>query len=185
VGEDREFAACRALAISVLTGERSLARIEGHVEPTGDWKQIQFVFNSASFDSVRLYAGIWDGKSGKFWLDDWTLEEVGPLNVLRRPGTPVAVKSDDGRTTFEEGRDYEPLTDPHYTPFFLDRPAPPLKLTANSRIQDGQRLRVSWYHALAINKGQVSVCMAEPEVYESSTARPSCSPTGCIRSTCC
>ena len=155
-----------ALAISVLTGERSLARIEGHVEPTGDWKQIQFVFNSASFDSVRLYAGIWDGKSGKFWLDDWTLEEVGPLNVLRRPGTPVAVKSDDGRTTFEEGRDYEPLTDPHYTPFFLDRPAPPLKLTANSRIQDGQRLRVSWYHALAINKGQVSVCMAEPEVYE-------------------
>jgi hypothetical protein len=39
-------------------------------------------------------------------------------------------------------------------------------LSPGSRIQEGERLRVSWYHSLAINNGQVSVCMAEPELYE-------------------
>jgi len=155
-----------AFAISVLNQDRSIASLKPSLPPTSDWKKIQFLFNSATFDTVRLYSGIWGGKSGKFWLDDWTLEEVGPLNVLRRPGTPVTVKSADGATTYAEGRDYEPLIDPAYTPYNIARSAPPLKLAAGSRIQDGARLRVSWYHSLAISKGQVSVCMAEPELYE-------------------
>jgi hypothetical protein len=29
-----------------------------------------------------------------------------------------------------------------------------------------QRLRVSWYHSQVINDSQVTVCMAEPAVYE-------------------
>ena len=155
-----------AFAISVLNKDRSIASLRSSVSPTSDWEKIQFLFNSASFETVRLYAGVWGGKSGKFWLDDWALEEVGPINVLRRPGTPEAVKSADGATTYAEGRDYEPLIDPAYTPYYIDRSVPSLKLSPGSRIQDGERLRVSWYHSLAINKGQVSVCMAEPELYE-------------------
>ena len=155
-----------AFAISVLNQDRSLASLRSSVPPISDWKKIQFLFNSASFDAVRLYAGVWGGKSGKFWLDDWALEEVGPINVLRRPGTPVAVKSEDGATIYAEGRDYEPLIDPAYTPYYLDRSAPSLKLSPGSRIQEGERLRVSWYHSLAINNGQVSLCMAEPKLYE-------------------
>ena len=73
------------------------------------------LFNSLDFDSVRLYAGVWGGKAGKFWLDDWTVEEVGPINVLRRPGTPVTVRSEDGTTTYAEGRDYAPLDRPAIT----------------------------------------------------------------------
>jgi len=154
-----------AFVISVLNQDRSIASLKPSLPPTSDWKKIQFLFNSAAFDTVRLYAGIWGGKSGKFWLDDWALEEVGPINVLRRPGTPVTVKSADGATTYAEGRDYEPLIDPAYTPYNIARSAPPLKLAPGSRIQDGARLRVSWYHSLAISKGQISVCMAEPELY--------------------
>ena len=155
-----------AFAISVLNKDRSIAGLNPSVPSTSDWKKIQFLFNSASFDSVRLYAGIWGGKSGKFWLDDWMLEEVGPINVLRRPGTPVTVKSAEGATTYAENRDYEPLIDPAYTPYNIDRAAISLKLAPGSRIRDGDRLRVSWYHSLAINSGQVSVCMAEPQLYE-------------------
>ena len=65
-----------------------------------------------------------------------------------------------------EGRDYAPLEDPQYSPYRVDHEATPLKLLPGSRIEDGQRLRVSWYHSLAINRSQVNVCMAEPEVYE-------------------
>jgi hypothetical protein len=44
-------------------------------------------------EHVRLYAGVWGGKDGRGWIDDWTVEEIGPLNVLRRPGTPATVRS--------------------------------------------------------------------------------------------
>ena len=53
-------------------------------------------------------------KAGKFWLDDWSLEEVGPLNVLHRPGTPVTVRDSAGRTTYTEGKDYAALVDPDF-----------------------------------------------------------------------
>jgi|GEM_PF-4408117 len=51
------------------------------------------------------------GKSGKFWIDDWRVEEVGPLDVLHCPGTPVTVRDSHGTTTYAEGRDYAPLVD--------------------------------------------------------------------------
>ena len=46
------------------------------------------------------------------WVDDLALEELALVNVLRRPGCPLAVKSADGKTTYEEGRDFEPVVDP-------------------------------------------------------------------------
>ncbi|MGC8990906.1 MAG: hypothetical protein ACP5MD_12365, partial [Verrucomicrobiia bacterium] len=134
--------------------------------PTSDWQKLTMLFNSLSFDAVRVYAGVWGGRTGKLWLDDWTIEEAGPLNVLRRPGTPVTVCSEDGATTYAEGTDYAPLIDPEYSPYRIDRPAPPLKLIDGSRIQDGQRLRASWYHTLLIHDSQITVCMAEPALYE-------------------
>ena len=50
-----------AFAISVLNKDRSIASLRASVPPTSDWKKIQFLFNSASFDTVRLYAGVWGG----------------------------------------------------------------------------------------------------------------------------
>ena len=70
------------------------------------------LFNSLNYDQVSPYAGLWGGKAGKVWLDDWSIEEVGPVNVLRRPGTPVTVRSENGAVTYTEGKDYAPLQDP-------------------------------------------------------------------------
>jgi hypothetical protein len=155
----------RGFQISVLTEHRALSPRTFHLPATSDWQKLTFLFNSAGFDSVRLYAGMWGGKAGRLWLDDWSIEEVGPLNVLHRPGTPVTVKSDDGATTFVEGKDYAPLEDPNYKPSRVDRAAVTLKLLPGGRIQDGQRLRVSWYHAMVVHDSQISVCMAEPGLY--------------------
>jgi hypothetical protein len=152
--------------ISVLTGKRSLAPRTFKLPSTGDWQKLTFLFNSAGFDAVRLYAGMWGGKSGKLWLDDWTLEDVGPLNVLHRPGTPVTVRSRDGATTYTEGRDYAPLVDPNYSPYRVDRSAPPLRLLPGGRIKEGQQLRVSWFHPMVVHDSQITVCMAEPALYE-------------------
>lgn len=154
-----------AFRIQVLAGSRTLAPLEFGLPETADWTKCTFVFNSLQFDRVRLYAGVWGGRGGRFWLDDWSIEEIGPLNVLRRPGTPVTVKAEDG-TLYEEGKDYLPLEDPAYSPYRADREAPVLRLTENSRIRPGQRLRVSWYHSQKIHGSQITVCMGEPELYE-------------------
>lgn len=155
-----------AFRVQVLAGRRTLAPRAFDLPSTADWRKLTMVFNSLNLETVRLYAGTWGGRSGRLWIDDLQLEEIGPLNVLRRPGTPVRVCSEDGATVYEEGRDYQPLEDPRYSPHRLDREAPPLRLLPNGRVADGQRLKVSWYHSLAINQSQVTACMGEPEVYE-------------------
>ena len=151
--------------IQVLAGKRALAPKSFRLEPTTDWQRLTLLFNSLDFDMVRLYAGIWGGQSGRFWLDDLTVEEAGPINVLHRPGTPIEVTNDDGSITYQEGRDYAPLVDPDFSFWNVDRPASMLKLLPESRIQDAQQLRVSWYHPMVVNDSQVTVCMGEPEYY--------------------
>ena len=155
-----------AFRVQVLAGDRPLAPREFHVPATSDWRKISMLFNSLDAHKVSLYAGVWGGKAGKFWLDDWSVEEVGPVNVLHRPGTPVKVQSEDGSVVYAEGKDYAPLVDPQLNPNHDDTEAIPLKVLAGGAIHDGQRLRVSWYHSMLINDSQVTVCMGEPELYK-------------------
>ncbi|MGC8834910.1 MAG: hypothetical protein ACP5R4_12765, partial [Armatimonadota bacterium] len=152
--------------ILVLAGERDLAPRSFNMPPTSNWRKLSMIFNSMDNTAVRIYVGVWGGKNGRFWLDDWKLEEVGPLNVLRRPGTPVTVKSEDGSITYKENIDYAPLSDPNFSFWNVDREYPFLRILSSGRIHDGQRLRVSWYHPMVIYDSQVTVCMAEPALYE-------------------
>lgn len=163
----QELTPSGSFVVQVLAGERNLAPREFHVQPTQDWQKLVMIFNSFTNETIRIYAGTWGGKSGKFWLDDWKIEEAGPINMLRRPGTPVKVTSDDGKTVFEEGKDFAKFEDPQFRLWAnFDRPAVDLKLLPGSRIHDGDRLRVSWYHPMLIHDSQVTACMAEPEAYE-------------------
>jgi hypothetical protein len=149
-----------------LAGDRDIAPRQFTLPATADWQKLTLLFNSLNLDKVRLYAGMWGGKAGKFWLDDWTIEEVGPINVLHRPGTPVTVRSTDGATTYAEGKDYAPLRPPNLNPYRVDGEALALKLLPGTRIKDGECLQVSWYHAMLIHDSQVTLCMGEPAVYE-------------------
>lgn len=155
-----------AFRVVVLANGRELAPRTFNLQPTTDWRRLTVIFNSGTNRSVRLYAGLWEGQAGKVWQDDWSLAEVGPVNLLRRPGTPVAVRDDDGAVTYEEGRDFAPFRDPDLNPWRGDGEGAPLKVLPGGRIRDGQRLRVSWYHSQLIHDSQVTVCMAEPALYE-------------------
>jgi len=155
-----------AFQILALADDRELAPREFHLLSTGDWQKMTMLFNSLDHRRIHLYAGVWGGKSGKLWLDDWSVEEVGPVNLLRRPGTPVTVRSEDGAVTYTEGKDYAPFHDPELNPWHDDRDALPLKLLPGSRIREGDPLRVSWYHSMILNDSQVTICMAEPELYD-------------------
>lgn len=152
--------------ISVLSTEgRNLAPWDPAVPSTTDWRKVVMGFNSLDCDRVRVYVGVWGGKSGRFWVDDLQVEEVGLLNVLRRPGTPVTLRSEKTGVIYEEGKDFAEITDPRLN-FRFDHDPPAIKILSTGRIKNGEHLRVSYYHGIAINRGQVSACMSEPEVYE-------------------
>ena len=152
--------------VSVLAPDgRSLAPWDPKVPSTTDWRKIEMGFNSLGYDKVRIYLGAWGGVSGRFWVDDLNIEEVGLLNVLRRPGTPIRVRGERTGITYIENRDYAPIADPKLN-FRFDHSSGVIETLPTGRIRNGDHLRVSYYHGMAINSGQVSVCMSEPEVYE-------------------
>lgn len=155
-----------AFALHALTEDRALAPQRFRIPETTDWVRLSFIFNSLNYERVRLYAGVWGARDGKFWIDDWAIEETGPINVLHRPGTPVTVRSANGAQVYEEGRDYAPLVDERFSLYRTDHRPAVLKLLPGSRIRPGTELRITWYHAMPINGSQVTVCMAEPELYE-------------------
>lgn len=162
----------RLMAIGAGDGGRPLSFHEGGIESDQDWKPVEVVFNSLDAGAINLYAGAYGGGKGSMWIDDLKLEPMGLTNVLRRGGCPFSVESADGGTTYEEGRDFEPVADPKLgmIPYageyeFLHE-GPPIRLTAESRIKVGHRLRVSWYHPVATHSNQVMCCLSEPKVYE-------------------
>ncbi len=163
--------AFRLLAIGA-SGQRQLTFHEGGLRPTGDWTRVEVVFNSQDQTEVNLYAGVWSGRSGVLWLDDLELEELSLVNVLRRDGCPLTVTTEDGGLTYIEGRDFEPVQDPklgtvpYNGEFEFSHSGPPLRISAPSRIKNGERLRVSWYHPVLTHGTDVAACLSEPKVYD-------------------
>jgi hypothetical protein len=135
-----------------------------HTERTQDWKHYDLVFNSLDHAEANLYLGSWYGKDGKFWWDDLSIEEIGLVNVLRRPGCPVTVRGENG-TTYEEGRDYGKIVDPELHPWRAYHEPPAIKLTADTRIGEGERLRVSYYHPIIVYEDRLTSCLAEPKIF--------------------
>lgn len=154
-----------AFRMLALAEGRELAPRTLAVPATCPWRKVSALVNSLDYERLNLYLGVWGATEGKFWVDDLSIEEVGPINVLRRPGTPVTVRSEDGATAYTEGKDFARLQDPELTLHRTDQEAMPLRPRPGGAIQEGQRLRVSWYHPMVIHEGQVTVCMGEPELY--------------------
>ena len=153
-----------ALLVQVLGSDgRTLAPFDAGLPATTDWRKVVFGFNSLGYERIRLYVGAWGGRAGRFWVDDLEVEEVGLVNVVRRAGTPVSVESESTGAVYQEGVDFAPIADPHLD-FTFTHEGPVIQLMPQTRIPEGERLRVSWYHAMSINGGQVSACMSEPEL---------------------
>lgn len=153
--------------VKILTpdGQSGISYQTFHADTTQDWKHYDLGFNSLDNTSGSLYLGTWGGKTGKFWWDGLEIEEIGLVNVLRRPGCPVTVKAEGGQT-FEEGRDYQKIVDPLLHPWVAYHDPPTIKLTANTRIKDGDRLRVSYYHPTIIYEDRITACLSEPKIFD-------------------
>jgi hypothetical protein len=151
--------------LAVAPDGRDLSYMEPPLPETSDWHEMTWGFNSWYADHVEFRVGVSDGKTGKVWVDDVAVEEVGLTNVLRRPGTPVKVRNEKTGTVYEEGRDFAAIADPHLD-FSWDHEGPAIQLLPGSRIHASDRLRVDYYHGTTIYRDQTSIDMSEPAVYE-------------------
>jgi hypothetical protein len=153
--------------LEALGGEekRPLQYQNPRASSTGEWQKVAVAFNSWGYDKVEIAPKVRGSADGRFWLDDMKVEEIALVNVLRRPGTPVTVRSEAKGTVYEEGRDYAPITDPQLN-FRWDHDEPDIQILPESRIEEGERLRVSYFHGTSIYNGQTPVCMSEPKLYD-------------------
>ena len=139
------------------------------VKPTQDWTEHHAVFNSLGSREVRVSFGCWDGQSGEAAFADPKIEETGLLNVLRRPGAPLAARREGDDDALDEGSDFERVADPR-----LGREEEPGGYSEwhevpaiRTSLPDGTRLRVSYYHMLRFpDGGQVMICPSEPKTVE-------------------
>jgi hypothetical protein len=137
---------------------------------TQSWKQVDVVFNSMNFSKVSIAVGLWKSRSGQTWLDDAKIEEIGLVNVIRRPGCPLTVKSANEQMIYVEGRDFDPIIDPklgqngYSGNYDCYHEAPVIRMHNN--IPDGIRLLVSFYHPLIVDNYRVSCCMSEEKTYQ-------------------
>ncbi len=146
-------------------GEGGISFQTFRTERTQDWRRVDLGFNSMDNTEGNLYLGSWYGKDGKVWWDDLVVEEVGLINVLRRPGCPVSVRAESG-AAFEEGKDYQRIVDRQLHPWIAFHEAPVIKLTPGTRIGKEARLLVSYYHPIIVYEDRLTSCVSEPKIFD-------------------
>ena len=156
----------------LLLANRTLSYYRPRIARTQDFKRIHVTFNSLDNEQVNLYLGVWRGGEGKIWWDDVRLEPGGLVNVVRRKGAPLTVTSEDGRTVYVEGRDFADARDPllgrqpYGGEYTVWHKPPAVTVPRGSRLTEGRRVLISYYHTAIIHGGQVMCCMSEPKLYE-------------------
>jgi hypothetical protein len=144
-------------------GQRILMTTYTNMDSTSEWRRAVMGFNSLDYDTVQVYIGVWGATGGRFWIDDVSITESGPANIVRREGTPLTVRGASG-TVYTEGADYESVVDT-IMDFTYDHPDPAIRLTPESKIAEGEPLIVDYYQALRMDWG-VGVCPTNPKLYE-------------------
>jgi hypothetical protein len=143
------------------------------LKKTMDWTRVYASFCSLEYADVTLYLGSWNAKGGKIWWDDVKVEPGGFVNIIRRDSLPLTVTSEDGKTVYEEGKDFSAVKDPkmlhdpnpgYYT---IWHEPPVVTVPAGSRLKEGDTALASYHFATPAGKpNNFNMCMAEPKVYD-------------------
>lgn len=150
---------------------RVLAHQNLGVKETQDWTRHDVMFNTLESDAVNVYVGVWGGTRGQAWIDDLTCVEAPFVNLVRRPGCPLELKTKSGRP-LQEGRDYEPIVDQRMLDQivrgkFENAGEPPaVKLLPAAKLTEGDVVLASFYHAVSIYDGQIPASLSEEESFE-------------------
>ena len=104
---------------------------------TQDWTRVECTFNAGDKSDFRVYAGIWGGKAGRLWVDEFKVEDMGCAPPLQREGLSFDVR--DARTG--------------------------AKLRAGAA-REGAELVADYWTAAVVASSQRPCCMSTPALYD-------------------
>ena len=135
----------------------------GPLKSTGGWTKASFTFNSWEEKERTFYIGTWGGKNGQFWIDDVSIEEIGPSRCVQRDGCPVKVEGvGSGRPYFVK-KDYHPFPKMKDVQGGSEEPLE-IKLPRGTSIKEGDRIKVRMYVPAVVRGRQCGLCMSNPEL---------------------
>lgn len=126
------------------------------------WWRVSCEFQSGASDCVNLWAGAWGAQSGRFWLDDASIEEIGYRRFAVGEEFPMVVKDERDGTVYREGADYRRVAKLQVNGFAA------LELVKGGAIKEGTRLVIDTFVPSSHGPvaGQVSTCMSNPKLYD-------------------
>ena len=151
----------------------NIVRVTDQIRAGGSqgWTEVDYAFNSQASTQLWLYAGVYGGNSGTLWLDDMFIEETDLVYVTRgRAGTPLQLYDSNSGTVYQEGSDYNYISDPAMTTvpaFFTNsyHTPPAVTLPAGTRLHPGQIVSIDSYEAFpAPGAFDLDMCLTEPGV---------------------
>lgn len=149
---------------------RVLSHSNLSVKPNQEWQEHHVIFNSLENTELRIYCGTWGGTKGKLWMDDFHVRIEPFVNLVRRDGAPLVVKTSAGKI-LTEGKDFAALKDsklgnvPYAGSYEVYHTPPKLQILDKSKIPNGTELIVSYFHTVTIHDNQVTCCLDHPDVY--------------------
>ena len=159
------------LSVSSVDNTRQLLNDDEHVNETQEWTPVSYVFNTLDLNEIAISFGNYGDSKGKLWFDDVKVEPGGFVNLIRREGAPFKLTSDDGKTVYEENKDFANASDPQlgnvdikgiYRPWHV---APVVTIPAGSKIAEGQVVRASYCHSITTFGAATAVCFNEPKIW--------------------
>jgi len=149
------------LKAMILKDTGTLASLNPRLKSTQNWTYVSLEFMNHRETEVKVYVGIWGGKSGTFWLDDLRLCEGSTLgDIVQRAGAALALRSLDRDMSFVQDRDFKAIGNL--------RELNHVSLTTDSAIRPGETLELSCYKIPFVSHAwgkQISLCMSNPDLY--------------------
>jgi len=147
-------------------------RLEVYLKEAKNWVESDYLFNSGSSTTLRIYAGVWGGARGTIELDDIKLEETDLVWVTHRQGAPFKLYDpQDPSKVYTAGSDYNEPIDPDMAPH---RPSfhnifhwpPPFTLPSTTQLKPGQIVAADYYAITPMTfSNQVGMCLTEPGTF--------------------
>jgi hypothetical protein len=136
-----------------------------------DWTPVDIAFNTMDSTEIAVAFGNYGPSAGKLWFDDVKIEPGGFVNLIRRQGAPLKITSDDGKTIYEENKDFANAIDPLLGNvdiagiYRMWHKAPEVTIPAGSRITEGQIVRASYCHSMTTYGEATVPCFNEPKIW--------------------
>jgi len=141
-------------------GSNAGLREVNRLEVTEGWRKVSLEFPAGGATVVNVFCGTWSAKSGRFWVDDISVEEVAVRELSCRKGDPLVLKSAASGREYRPGTDFTVRKQPRSQEVVFLRPA-------GSAIPDGEELLLDAYvWGRSGPKMQLSTCLSDPKLYE-------------------